>query len=164
MGPFAGDVYDNGNADDSDSCVAGCKPAICGDGLVYAGIEACDDGNAVDDDECANNCTVPADTTTDGTGGASAGMTEGTGGSDSDSDSNSGGASETGETPTTGGPPVTTDSTTTGDGSTGTTEVGIDDDFGCGCTARDPADNLRGGLLALLGLGFLVRARPRRRR
>ncbi len=155
---------DDGNADDSDSCVAGCKPAICGDGLVYAGIEACDDGNAVDDDECANNCTVPADTTTDGTGGASAGMTEGTGGSDSDSDSNSGGASETGETPTTGGPPVTTDSTTTGDGSTGTTEVGIDDDFGCGCTARDPADNLRGGLLALLGLGFLVRARPRRRR
>ncbi|MBK7830698.1 DUF4215 domain-containing protein [Nannocystis sp.] len=162
---------DDGNADDSDSCVAGCKPAMCGDGLVYAGIEDCDDGNAIDDDECTNNCTLPpADTTTDGTGGASAGMTEGstgepasTSGSDSGGDSNSGGGSSTGETPTTDGPPVTTD-TTTGDGSSTTTEVGIDDDFGCGCTTRDPADNLRGGLLALLGLGFLVRSRPRRRR
>ena len=174
MGPFACDVYDNGNDIDTDACTNACKDAACGDGiLVYAGIEDCDDGNAVDDDECTNNCTLPpAGTTSDGTGGASAGMTDGstsgepasTSGSDSGSDSNSGGASTSGETPTTGGPPVTTDTTTTGDDTTSTTDVGIDDGSGCGCTTRDPADNARGGLLALLGLGFLVRARPRRRR
>lgn len=31
----------------------------CGDGVVHAGVEACDDGNAVDDDACTNACTTP---------------------------------------------------------------------------------------------------------
>ena len=48
---------DDGNADDSDTCVAGCKQAQCGDGFVGPG-EGCDDGNAVDDDACANDCSL----------------------------------------------------------------------------------------------------------
>jgi cysteine-rich repeat protein len=31
---------------------------VCGDGLVHAGVEACDDGNAVDGDECSNACAA----------------------------------------------------------------------------------------------------------
>lgn len=29
---------------------------VCGDGVVYTGVEACDDGNAIDDDGCSNSC------------------------------------------------------------------------------------------------------------
>ena len=50
-----GEDCDDGNADNSDTCVEGCKNASCGDGFVGPG-EACDDANEVDDDECGNNC------------------------------------------------------------------------------------------------------------
>ncbi|MBL9100059.1 MAG: DUF4215 domain-containing protein [Myxococcales bacterium] len=50
-----GEQCDDGNADDSDTCVAGCKDASCGDGFVGPG-EGCDDANQVDDDACSNAC------------------------------------------------------------------------------------------------------------
>jgi cysteine-rich repeat protein len=31
---------------------------VCGDGAVYAGVEACDDGNDTGGDGCENDCTV----------------------------------------------------------------------------------------------------------
>lgn len=57
LSPFATHVASNGNADDSDVCVAGCKNAKCGDGFVGPG-ELCDDGNMVDNDGCGNDCTL----------------------------------------------------------------------------------------------------------
>jgi cysteine-rich repeat protein len=51
---------DDGNASDSDACVAGCAFARCGDGLVQAGVEGCDDGNAVPDDGCTTACALPS--------------------------------------------------------------------------------------------------------
>ncbi len=57
LGPFAGDVHDNGNDVNTDSCVEGCKNASCGDGFTGPG-EACDDGNEVDDDACSNECAA----------------------------------------------------------------------------------------------------------
>jgi len=44
LGPFAGDVYDNGNDVDDDACTNACAAASCGDKLVQAP-EECDDGN-----------------------------------------------------------------------------------------------------------------------
>jgi len=48
-----GEACDDGNTDDTDDCVAGCVPATCGDGFVWAGVEACDGldvgGNTCDD-------------------------------------------------------------------------------------------------------------------
>jgi cysteine-rich repeat protein len=32
--------------------------ATCGDGVVQAGVEACDDGNAVDTDGCLSICAL----------------------------------------------------------------------------------------------------------
>ena len=58
MGPFAGDVHDNGNADDTDMCLSTCLTATCGDGQVQAGVEGCDDGNAEDLDACSNTCVA----------------------------------------------------------------------------------------------------------
>ncbi len=58
MGPFAGDVHDNGNVVDTDECTNACTEARCGDGVQAAG-EVCDDGNAVDDDACSNACALP---------------------------------------------------------------------------------------------------------
>lgn len=52
-----------------------------------------------------------------------------------------------------------TTSGSTGDG--GTDTIGVSDE-GCGCSSTTPADNYRGGLLGLLGLGLLARARRRR--
>ena len=60
MGPFAGDVHDNGNADDTDDCLATCIAASCGDGNVHAGVEACDDGNMIDTDDCLQTCEAAA--------------------------------------------------------------------------------------------------------
>ncbi|MBK6921163.1 MAG: hypothetical protein IPH07_27450 [Deltaproteobacteria bacterium] len=49
--PFCGDGTidpgegcDDGNADDTDACLATCVAASCGDGFVQANVEACDDG------------------------------------------------------------------------------------------------------------------------
>ncbi len=48
-----------GNNADARACTSSCTPAYCGDGKVFAGVEACDDGNAVDDDACSNACAKP---------------------------------------------------------------------------------------------------------
>ena len=32
--------------------------ALCGDGVVHEGVEACDDGNENQQDRCLNDCTV----------------------------------------------------------------------------------------------------------
>jgi cysteine-rich repeat protein len=53
-----GEACDDGNQDNTDTCVEGCNPASCGDGFVGPG-EGCDDGNSVDEDECTNEC-VPS--------------------------------------------------------------------------------------------------------
>ena len=50
-----GEACDDGNADNTDTCLDNCVSASCGDGFVGPG-EACDDGNQVDDDECTNVC------------------------------------------------------------------------------------------------------------
>ncbi|MCA9713662.1 MAG: hypothetical protein H6713_21840 [Myxococcales bacterium] len=55
-----GEGCDDGpaNADDA-ACTSACQPASCGDGLVHAGVEACDDG--VNDDSyggCAPDCSL----------------------------------------------------------------------------------------------------------
>jgi len=36
---------DDGNADDTDECTSMCRRAVCGDGIVWAGHEACDGSN-----------------------------------------------------------------------------------------------------------------------
>jgi len=48
--PFCGDgtqdpgeACDDANAIDTDACLTDCTAASCGDGIVYAGVEACDD-------------------------------------------------------------------------------------------------------------------------
>jgi len=41
-----GEACDDGNGDDGDACPSRCLPAICGDGFVQVGVEACDAGAA----------------------------------------------------------------------------------------------------------------------
>jgi cysteine-rich repeat protein len=53
-----GEACDDGNQDNTDTCVEGCNPASCGDGFVGPG-EGCDDGNDIETDECTSEC-VPA--------------------------------------------------------------------------------------------------------
>ncbi len=55
-----GEDCDDGNADNTDACVEGCKAATCGDGFVHADVEGCDDGNDIDDDLCTNMCALPS--------------------------------------------------------------------------------------------------------
>ena len=55
-----GEECDDGNIDDTDACTATCQNAICGDGSIQAGVEACDDGTANSDtdvDACRTDCT-----------------------------------------------------------------------------------------------------------
>lgn len=49
---------DDGNKDDTDSCLSNCQEAKCGDGAVQAGKEECDDGNGNNQDACLKNCTL----------------------------------------------------------------------------------------------------------
>jgi cysteine-rich repeat protein len=51
------EACDDGNQDDTDTCLNTCTNAACGDSVVGPG-EACDDGNQVDDDACGNDCTL----------------------------------------------------------------------------------------------------------
>jgi cysteine-rich repeat protein len=37
-------------------CLPDCTLAICGDGIVWEGVEECDDGNDIDTDACTNEC------------------------------------------------------------------------------------------------------------
>jgi cysteine-rich repeat protein len=53
------EVFDDGNALDTDACLNNCQPAKCGDKVVQAGKEECDDGNQVDADACSNSCKLP---------------------------------------------------------------------------------------------------------
>ncbi len=53
-----GELCDDGNTKDTDTCTSICEPARCGDGHVQPG-EACDDGNKNDIDGCTNSCTPP---------------------------------------------------------------------------------------------------------
>src|SRR5262249_3012900 len=50
---------DDGNASNSDGCVAGCVLAQCGDGFLHLGVEECDDGNLIDGDGCSSMCKLP---------------------------------------------------------------------------------------------------------
>ncbi|MCA9657616.1 MAG: hypothetical protein KC486_04685 [Myxococcales bacterium] len=45
------------NADDA-ACTGACTNAVCGDGLVYAGVEACDDGDDDAENYCDNACEL----------------------------------------------------------------------------------------------------------
>jgi cysteine-rich repeat protein len=58
---------DDGNGDDSDSCLSSCVWASCGDSSLYARVtddtnpnepEECDDGDSEDGDGCTNACKV----------------------------------------------------------------------------------------------------------
>ncbi len=51
---------DDGNQDDSDDCVAGCRLARCGDGFRHAADDECDDANSSNGDRCLNDCTRPS--------------------------------------------------------------------------------------------------------
>jgi hypothetical protein len=48
------ELCDDGNQDNTDACTTNCKPAVCGDGYVWKGYEACD-GNL---NECSADCTT----------------------------------------------------------------------------------------------------------
>lgn len=50
------EVCDDQNDDDTDDCID-CVAASCGDGFVFADVEACDDQNDVDTDDCID-CDV----------------------------------------------------------------------------------------------------------
>ena len=47
---------DDGNVIAADACLANCRNAACGDGVLFLGVEDCDDGNRNDSDSCTNNC------------------------------------------------------------------------------------------------------------
>jgi cysteine-rich repeat protein len=47
---------DDGNTDDTDSCVGSCVNASCGDSYIYSGVEECDDGNTDNTDSCTSSC------------------------------------------------------------------------------------------------------------
>ena len=55
-----GEQCDDGNALNTDGCVAGCQLARCGDGFRRNGAEQCDDGNTTNADGCEADCTLPA--------------------------------------------------------------------------------------------------------
>ena len=54
-----GEACDDGNDDDTDTCLTTCERASCGDGFVLDGAEECDDGNDIDYDDCTNDCREP---------------------------------------------------------------------------------------------------------
>ncbi len=49
---------DDGNPLDTDACTNACMSAVCGDGIVQAGVEECDDGNPTDTDACTSMCVT----------------------------------------------------------------------------------------------------------
>lgn len=62
---------DDGNLDNTDSCLNTCLDASCGDGYLWSGVEECDDGNTVSGDGCSSSCKteVPARPPPTGGGG-----------------------------------------------------------------------------------------------
>lgn len=56
-----GEACDDGNQDEFDGCLSGCRLAHCGDGFVRSdGSEACDDGNRFNGDGCNALCQIEA--------------------------------------------------------------------------------------------------------
>ena len=56
-----GEECDDGNAENTDSCLNTCKLAICGDSFIEAGEEECDDGEANGNSSkgsCKVNCSI----------------------------------------------------------------------------------------------------------
>ena len=52
-----GEACDDGNQDDTDGCLSTCVEARCGDGVVHAGVEACDLGaDNSDSGACTTSC------------------------------------------------------------------------------------------------------------
>jgi len=47
---------DDGNVLNTDSCLATCRDAICGDGFIKTSNEECDDGNTNSGDWCSPTC------------------------------------------------------------------------------------------------------------
>jgi cysteine-rich repeat protein len=62
------EVCDDGNDDNSDSCLTSCVEASCGDGFVQLDLEACDDGNAIEEDGCDSRCHLTGNTSYDDDG------------------------------------------------------------------------------------------------
>jgi len=58
-----GEECDDGNSNNNDFCKNNCKRNICGDGILYVGVEECDDGNNQGDDGCSANCRLEYDNT-----------------------------------------------------------------------------------------------------
>ena len=61
---------DDGNQDNTDSCLNTCTNAKCGDGYFWRNNEECDDGNLTDGDFCSSSCQrecfLGSDSTIDG--------------------------------------------------------------------------------------------------
>ncbi len=55
--PQEGEVCDDGNTDDDDTCTSACQLPSCGDAIVSAG-EECDDGNDDNRDGCTSDCVA----------------------------------------------------------------------------------------------------------
>jgi cysteine-rich repeat protein len=53
-----GEECDDANLVDTDACTNSCRAAICGDGIVQAGVEECDDGNPSNTDGCLDSCAI----------------------------------------------------------------------------------------------------------
>ncbi|MFT3922430.1 MAG: DUF4215 domain-containing protein [Myxococcales bacterium] len=52
----------------NDKCTEDCRWNVCGDGIVFTGVEECDDGNAVENDGCTTQCKAATTTSTCGDG------------------------------------------------------------------------------------------------
>ncbi len=54
-----GELCDDGNQIDDDTCTVACIPYYCGDGVVDPGyLEECDDGNLIGTDACTTGCKL----------------------------------------------------------------------------------------------------------
>lgn len=55
-----GELCDDGNQIDDDTCTVGCIPYYCGNGIIDQGYsEECDDGNLIGTDGCTTECKLP---------------------------------------------------------------------------------------------------------
>lgn len=54
----AGEECDDGNHSNNDDCVKDCKPADCGDGYLWVGVEDCE--TEADSETCDADCSAPS--------------------------------------------------------------------------------------------------------
>lgn len=59
VSPADGEACDDGNLDPTDGCTDSCQYARCGDGIEWAGFEACDE-QGVPSSTCDSDCTEPS--------------------------------------------------------------------------------------------------------